>query len=217
MSQSQRHSETYPRENWWGEATSHNSQDDTDVEAGDYGVGDGPENNPGVAGTWHPNANDPNEIIAFKLLRDTGTMLCAATLFGDPDRGWSAHAAAEGIEFTPGHDPAAHHTENREVELSEPAVRPPTETVRDQRHRVRVNEEVGYLTGGHSTAVVMKDRSLEEFIAVVNLWLEGRNTDVPDGIKRDARDLAYRRKREGKTRDVDVLSEIVRFVREETL
>ena len=217
MSQSQSHSqsETYPRENWWGEATSHD--DDPAVDAGEYGVGDGPENNPGVAGTWKPNPNDPNEIIAFRLLRDTGTMLCAATLFGDPDRGWSNHLAAEGIQYAPGHDPLAMHTERHAVELSDPAALPPTETVRDQRFRVRMNEETGYLSNGHSTACVLQDRSIEEFIAVLNLWLGGRNTDVPDSIKRDARNLAYRRKREGDCRDVDVLAEVVEFVREETL
>jgi len=106
--------------------------------------------------------------------------------------------------------------ENREVELSEPELRPPTETVRDQRHRVRVNEEVGYLSGGHSTGVVLQDRSLEEFIAVLNLWLEGRNTDVPESIKAEARDKAYRLKREGEHRDVEILSEIVEDVRSAT-
>ena len=217
MSQSQSHSETYPRENWWGDATSHDEPDEGDSAAGDNGVGDGPNANPGPGGTWSPDPNDPNEIIAFRLLRDTGTMLCAATLFGDPDRGWGSHLEAEGIQYAPGHDSLAMHHERREVELPDPAARPPTETVRDQRHRVRVNEETGYMTGGHSTAVVLQDRSLSEFIAVLNLWLEGRCQFVPDSIKRDARDLAYRRKRAGDTRDVDVLTEVVAFVREETM
>lgn len=208
-------SETYPRSNWWGEATSH--EEEPAVEPGEYGVGDGPGENPGVAGTWKPDPNDPNEIIAFRLLRDTGEMLCAATLFGDPDRGWSSHVGAEGIQFAPDHDPLAMHTERRAVELSEPAARPPTETVRDQRHRVRVNEEMGYMSGGHSTACVLQDRSIDEFVSVLNLWLTGRGKFVPDSIKRDARDLAYRRKREGEMRDVDILTEIVEFVREETV
>ena len=213
MSQSQ----TYPRENWWGDATSYDEPAEEDSDAGDYGVGDGPIQNPGPAGTWHADPNDSNEIIAHRLLRDSGRMLCAATLYGDPDRGWDSHLEAEGIQHAPGHNPLAMHHEQRAVELPDPGVRPPTETVRDQRHRVRVNDETGYMTGGHSTAVVLQDRSLSEFIAVLNLWLEGRNQFVPDSIKRDARDLAYRRKREGDSRDVDVLTEVVAFVREETV
>jgi hypothetical protein len=148
-------------------------------------------------------------------------MLCSETLFATP--------ALEGghIEqlcrflFEPAeewreHNPDAHHTSKREVELSEPCLRPPTETVRDQRHRVRVNDEVGYISGGHSTGVVLQDRSLENLIAIVNLWLTGRQADVPDSIKQDARDLAYSMKREGDDRDIEILSEVVEFVRTET-
>jgi len=64
----------------------------------------------------------------------------------DPPEAWKAH------------NPNAQHHENREVELTEPTIRPPTETVRDQRHRKRVNEEIGYISGGVSTGVVVKPR-----------------------------------------------------------
>ena len=214
-------SKSYPRENFWGEATGDQGDaDDRDQEAGDYGAGDDPENNPGVAGVWKPDPNDLNEIIAHRLLRDTAKMLCSETLFMTPALEGGHVEQLCRFQFEPAsewceHNSDAHHTENREVELSEPKLRPPTETARDQRHRVRVNEEVGYLSGGHSTGVVLQDRELGEFIAVLNLWLEGRNANVPDSIKADARDKAYRLKREGEQRDVEILSEIVEDVRTE--
>ncbi len=214
-------SKSYPRENFWGEATGDQEDTDADHVAGDYGTGDDPENNPGVAGIWKPDPNDLNEIIAHRLLRDTAKMLCSETLFTTPALEGGHVEQLCRFQFQDEeewceHNADAHHTENREIELSEPEIRPPTETVRDQRHRVRVNEEVGYLSGGHSTGVVLQDRSLEEFIAVLNLWLEGRNTDVPESIKAEARDKAYRLKREGEHRDVEILSEIVEDVRSAT-
>jgi hypothetical protein len=218
MSQSTE-SRGYRRDNFWGEITDYD--DEPEPAAGDYGVGDGSDENPGPAGTWHPDPNDINEIIAHRLLRDTAKMLCSETLFVTPALEGGQVEQLCRFFFEPAeewreHNPEAHHTENREVELSEPELRPPTETVRDQRHRVRVNDEVGYLSGGHSTGVVLQDRSLEEFIAVLNLWLEGRNADVPDSIKADARDKAYRLKREGKHRDIEILTDVVEFVRSET-
>ncbi len=216
MSQSKR----YPRHNFWGEATGDQEGEETDDrDAGDYGTGDTPEDNPGVAGVYKPDPNDVNEIIAHRLLRDTARMLCSETLFGTPalpgGRRQQLCAWLFDDELLE-HDPDAHHHANREVELTEPILRPPTETARDQRHRVRVNEEIGYLSGGHSTGVVLQDRGLEEFIAILNLWLEGRNTHVPDSIKADARDKAYRLKRDGEQRDVEILTQIVDDVRSGT-
>ena len=210
-------SDGYPRGNFWGEMTDYDDQPDQD--AGDYGVGDGPESNPGPGGTWKPDPNDPNEIIAHQLLRDTARMLCSETLFAAPALPGGRTQQLFAWLFDDDcleHDPGAHHHAKREVELTEPRVRPPMETVRDQRHRVRINDEIGYLTGGHSTGVVLQDRRLEELIAVINLWLTGRQTDVPDSIKQDARDRAYRQKREGDKRDVEIVADVVEHVRTET-
>jgi hypothetical protein len=186
----------YARHNWWG---------DTDTDA-DASVDDEDRADP----------NDPNALIAHELLLDTATMLCKTTLLEDP---WNGGRMAEAIalvldddpEFDGRHDQL--HRQNEEVELTEPCIRPPTETVRDQRHRKRMNEETGYITGGETTGVIIQDRPLEEFMSVVHIWLEGRRGELLDREKREARQLAARLKQQGELRDVDVLTKVVAYVR----
>jgi len=195
--QSSSESDSYPRHNFWGE-------EDANSDAAD-GVDD------------RADPNDPNALIAHELLLDTATMLCKTTLLEEP---WNGGRLAEAIALVLDDDPnfdGRHeqmHRENGEVELSEPCIRPPTETVRDQRHRKRMNEEMGYITGGETTGVIIQDRPLEEFMSVVHIWLEGRRGELLDREKREARQLAARLKQQGEMRDVDVLTKVVAYVRD---
>lgn len=222
-------SDGYPRTNYWGEMTDH--EDDRD--AGEYGVGDDPENNPGPGGTWHPDPNDQDRIIAKGILLETATVLCSTTLFETPclpgghvqqlcafqfcGPEWAEHEhdpenpPAEWLD----HDPDAQHHRNERIELTEPKVRPPTETVRDQRHRKRVNEEIGYISGGISTGVVVEPRPAHELAEVLDDWLDGRKDNVSEEIKQDARDKLYELKREGNHSDVDILTTVIAYVRSE--
>ncbi len=223
-------SDGYPRENYWGEMTDY---EDDDREAGDYGVGDGAEDNPGPGGTWRPDPNDQDRIIAKGILLETATVLCATTLFETPclpgghvEQLCAFHFCGPDLdEFDAeiddppaawkAHNPNAQHHENREVELTEPTIRPPTETVRDQRHRKRVNEEIGYISGGVSTGVVVKPRPAHELAEVLDDWLDGRKDNVSAEIKEDARDKLYDLKRAGEHSDVDILTIVIAFVRSE--
>ena len=223
-------SDSYPRYNYWGEETDY----DDDPDPGDYGVGDGAEDNPGPGGTWHPDPNDQDRIIAKGILLETATVLCSTTLFETPclPGGHVEQLCAflfEGpewqeFEFDPdeqppeawkAHDPTADHHRNREVELSEPKIRPPTDTVRDQRHRKRVNEEIGYISGGESTGVIVKPRPTNELAEVLDEWLDGRKDNVSEEIKQGARDKLYELKREGSSSDVDILTTVIAWVRNE--
>jgi len=205
----------YPRENYWGEMTDY---DDDDRDASDYGVGDGEGENPGPAGTWKPDPNDQDRIIAKGILLKTATVLCSTTLFETPalPGGQTQQLSAWLFEDEClDHDPNAHHHENREVELSEPEIRPPTESVRDQRHRKRVNEEVGYISGGHSTGVIVKPRPVNELADVLDEWLNGRKDNVSTEIKQDARNKLYELKRDGDHSDVEILTIVIAYVRSE--
>lgn len=168
-----------------------------------------------------PDPNDPNRHIAFQLLRDTAVMLCRTSLRDDPwNGGHLAEAIALVLDDDPDHDGRASvmHTSQTATELSDPKHRPPTETVNAQRYRVRVNDETGYLTGLEgTTGVVIADRPLAEFISVVNLWLEGRRTDMLDREKEQARQMALSLKTDQADNglsDLEILTKVVRSVRE---
>jgi len=51
-------------------------------------------------------------------------------------------------------------------------------------------------------------------MSVVQLWLEGRRTDMLESEKREARQLAARLKQQGELRDVDVLARVIESVRD---
>jgi hypothetical protein len=72
---------------------------------------------------------------------------------------------------------------------------------------------MGYISDGFSTGVIIQDRPLEEFMAVVDIWLEGRRTDMHDREKSEAREYAARLKKQGQHRDVDVLAKVIKEVR----
>jgi hypothetical protein len=140
-------------------------------------------------------------------------MLCSTTLRDDPDRGWTPHMIAEGIDDAPGHDPFATHHENQEVELTDPLVRPPTETARDQRYRKRINPEQGYISDGHSTGVWIQARPEEELLEVLREWLDGCHGELREQKRQQALEHARRLKRQGQKRDVEILEDVVRMVR----
>ncbi|WP_049980252.1 hypothetical protein [Halolamina rubra] len=190
-------SDGYRRDNWWGDA---------DIDADSR-----------VNAANRPDPNDPNELIAHRLLRDTASMLCKTTLLEEP---WNGGRLAEAIALVFDDDPdfdgrsQVMHYRQEPVELTDPEVRPPTATARDQRHRKRINREAGYISGGHSTGVLIQDRPLDAFMSVVQLWLAGRRTDLLESEKREARQLAARLKQQGELRDVDVLTRVIESVRE---
>lgn len=208
MSQSET-STPFRRDNFFGGS----DDDEPQVPPANYGVGDGPQNNPGPAGTWHEDPNKPPEIIAHKLLVEEATILCKTTLLESPDRGWQPHMDAEGIDAAPGHDPWAMHRENTERELSDPKIRPPSETVRDQRHRKRVEEFAGYISNAETTACWIQDRPEEEFLQIVREWLGACHGDLREWKRKQVMDFSRRLKCSGDLRDVHALERIVAMVR----
>lgn len=179
----------YRRDDWFGDDADSPS---IEHEAGEYGVGDGPTTNPGPAGEYRSDPNDPAAIVAFRILRKSATILCSRSQ-DEPDD-LDLHDA-------PG-----------EVELSEPIARPPTDTVRGQRHRVRVNEEYGYLSGGHSTGCIIKDRPAEDFLAVVDEWLTSA-VHLPPSRREQLRNEAASLKHGGEVHDVEIMRRIVEEAR----
>lgn len=203
----------YRRDNYWGKTE---ADERPERDPGDYGVGDGPESNPGPAGTWHPDPNERHKIVARWVLRGDATMLCRTTLLDDPDRGFQNHLDAEGIESAPNHDPLAMHTERQEVELTDPEVRPPTETAKEQRHRCRLNTEMGYISGvGRSTAVWIQDREKEKFLDCIREWLATCHSDLRGYKHKQTIDFAKRHKCRGEKRDVEIMEFVVQKVAED--
>jgi hypothetical protein len=173
------------RDDHWGATEDANGDRQDGVDAGAYGVGDGPGNNPGPAGVWKPPANDPNEVIAHQLLRAFATIICKRTV----------------------------DEEGRMVELTDPCIRPPTDTVRDARFRKRFNPETGYISGGESTSVTWAPMATDDLLELVDLYLEGRHGDLLDHQKESARELAYRQKKQGDLSDYRIMSNVVEHVR----
>jgi hypothetical protein len=170
--------------------------------------------------------NNPNEIVAHQLLRETGTMLCASTLFDDPglEGGQTAELFVwlddEDVDF----DPLALHTENKPVGLTDPAVRLGQHDTHSslvgewgtERHRKRFNPETGYLSGDETTKVIIQDRSVAEFMSVVENWLRGQQRELRDCEIEESLNLARRLKKntqQNGMRDVDILTRVVEKVR----
>jgi hypothetical protein len=189
----------YPRENWYG---------DYEATRGSSDVDDQEKADP----------NEPAKIVAFNLLRQSGTALCATTLKDEP---WNGGRMAELFawcfdgECIDGHAEALHHA-NEEVELSDPAVRLGIQSKFEyragefgaERFRKRVNEETGYLSGGETTAIIWQDRPVEDFMAVVDIYLSAR-PNVRDSEKEVARGLAHHLKTERRMRDLDIMERVV--------
>lgn len=193
------------RDNWWGDDV-----DDTDdTDSGGHAV---PQEGP------PPDYDrDLAEWKAHSILVDSSTKLCGQTHRGAPDRGWTPHMNAEGIDEAPGHDPWATHHEKRKLELTEPAIRPPTDSVRDQRHRKRYNEETGYISGGLSTWVELEDKPRQEFMQIVEACLGHWQVSesLSDSDVDRLREKARRLKRDQETSDRDILTRLILDVLDE--
>jgi len=200
------------REDWWGDPRDDSEQVENSTD------------------TERTDPNDPAEIIAHKLLRETATILCAETYSGEP---WNGGRLAEQFAWLDGdHDNfernhAVHHT-NRAIELTDPAVRlgqhdPDSSLVGEwgcERHRKRINAVTGYITGNETTSVLIQDRPLAELMVVIEQWLRGvaargnsglTESDVQETLDM-ARGLKKNTHRNG-MRDVDIMAKVVSKVR----
>lgn len=194
------------------------------ADQGHYGHGDGDTDEAdcddrewGGAHSFTTGTSKP-EHLAHRLMRSAARLLCAATLFGTPDRGFQPHVDAEGIEHAPNHDPEAMHHERGEVELTDPLHRVPQEMPEQwgsadfgQRlHRVRKNPQTGYLSGGESTAIYIADVSKQEFASIVDIYLSMQG--LPPKQESKYREFAMSKKRDGDMRDVDILEQLIAAV-----
>jgi len=205
----------YATYNWFG--------DNDDQEESYDDPEDNPERNPGVGGTWRPDPNDPAEIVAHQILRETGTLVCARTLY---EPAWNGGRMAECFawlfedELIDGGQEALHH-ENRAVPLTDPAVKLPKRTAGDrpdtgcERYRRRYNPETGYLNGGETTASVLQRRPCEEFMEVVDeyLGLQPFFDDEIEDLRQYARRLKGQQHHNGMN-DEEILSRVIERVRD---
>ena len=199
--------ELVDRNNWWGE-----SDDDTLDENTDHDRVD---------------PNDPAEIIAHKILRETATVVCATTLLDSPK---PPTRTAELFAFLDGEtwDKYALHTENESIELTDPTIRlgqhaPDSTLVGEygcERHRKRYNPETGYITGGETTGVLIQDRPRDELLSVIENWLRGVAARGDNGIREGDVDegLVYAERLKENAhhngfRDVDIMAKVVSKVR----
>lgn len=166
---------------------------------------------------------DVEEVIAHRILRESATMLCAETLWGDPYNGgrlaelWALVFEDEVIDG----QGWKLHVENEEVELTDPLYPLPkrasdtfgTRDYGQYRHRARKSPDTGYLTMGETTGVVIQDQSEEDFLDTVRNWLVGRGSDLTDNQRDDVMQYARRLKRGGDLRDTDIMTKVVEKVR----
>lgn len=167
---------------------------------------------------------DVEEVIAHRILRETATMLCAETLWGEPYNGgrlaelWALVFDDEVID---GRGDKLHIT-NKEVQLSEPLFPLPkrasetfgTRDYGQYRHRARKNPETGYLSMGETTGVVIQDQPEDQFLDTVRNWLVGRCGDLSRQEQHEILQYAKRLKRGGDLRDKDVMTKVVQKVRQ---
>jgi hypothetical protein len=206
----------YATHNWFGD------DDDPDEEAYDDPE-DNPDRNPGVGGHWRPDPNDPAEIVAHQVLRETGTMVCATTLYDPPWRGGRMAELFAWLfedELIDGGE-GAMHRENRPVELTDPDIKLPKRTPGTrpdagcERHRRRYNPETGYINGGETTASVIQRRPCEEFMEVVDeyLGIQPLFGDEVEDLREYARRLKGQQHHNGMD-DEEILSRVIRKCRE---
>ena len=186
----------------WSETEFYDTVEDRDRETGPTGHDEYP-------------GTDRLEWVSHDILKQTARLLCATTLFGTPDRGWTPHMAAHGIPDAPDHESTAMHHERRELELTEPRVamgktRGDAWGHREYGytgHNERVTPETGYLSGGESTGVVIADRPTEEFLAVVDLVVSAHCLRPAEAD--EVRTWAKKQKAAGEDRDVDILAGVL--------
>ena len=161
------------RGDWWGETDEVESNQD----AQSIAMVHERDRDWGVHHSFKP-PQDRDAIVAFGLLRKSGTMLCGEQLHIPS---WQGGDLAEAIALVLDDDPEFDGYgeslrlayENKQVELTEPSIRPPSDTVRDQRHRKRYNPETGAISGTKlGTWCELKDRSAEELFGIVETAIE---------------------------------------------
>ena len=192
------------------------SDDETEETANDDYVAHGQGDEWGVHHDF-VEGSSKHENLAHRYLSSVARLLCARTLFGAPDRGHEPLFAwlLDDEELVDEHDPSALHSMKREVELSDPQLHIPR-SMPDQwggvdfgqyRHRRRLNEETGYISGGESTGIYLADSPEPLFMEAVNLYLMGQN--FMERRAEELRSYARSLKREGQLRDVDILERVI--------
>lgn len=202
------------RENFWGDDLSASTEDEDEDPDRDYGRHH----------RFKP-AQDKDAILAHRLLRESATMLCGETLRSAPYNGGRLAELVAWCfddECIDGREEAMHHSVEQ-VELTDPQAHIPRAASAEfgtcdsgqYRHRARVNEETGYLSGhGGSTHVVIADRPTDEFMAVVDVAIR-----LFDPIPREARNVRNRAKSmkcdpSGK-HDTEIMRDVVGWLRQE--
>lgn len=199
----------YAPENWWyDQLGEHPGYQDDDAD---------PDRDYGQAHSFLPGKTY-EEYVAHDILRRTGRLLCATTLLDPPDLPGGRMRQLFAWLFEDEHlehDPTAMHHANAEVELSDPEVRvaksAPGEwgftDYRQSRHRKRVADESGYISGGESTGVLIADRPLPAFMDIVDVVLALSN--LPPKQQTEVRQFARSAKQAGDEKDVDILAKVL--------
>ena len=199
------------RSDWWGE---------TDESNRDPADGATPDERDRDWGLHHhfKGPQDRDAIVAFGLLRKSGTMLCGEQLHIPA---WQGGDLAEAIALVLDDDPEFEgherslrlNYENKETELTEPSIRPPSETVRDQRHRKRYNPETGAISGTKlGTWCELQDRPAEELFEIVDVAIEIYDPLASEAD--DALDIAKRLKHDPNgPGDHAIMTAVVRYLR----
>ena len=198
------------------ELPGYEEDDETEETANDDYVAQGQGDEWGVHHDF-TDGTSKYESLAHDCLRSVARLLCSTTLFKAPDRGLEPLFAwlLDDEDLVEEHDPYALHSENREVELTDPELHIPR-SMPDQwanvdygqyRHRRRVNEETGYVTGGESTGVYIADSPEPVFMEAVEIFLIGQ--DFMERREQELRGYARSLKREGQLRDVDILEKVI--------
>lgn len=175
------------------EQTTHSSPYPRENYWGD--LDDGPaEHHPA---TEHRDPNDPVERVAVQLLRETATVLCARSL----------EEADAAIELT---EPQLYIGQSSRDESA------PGE-YGQQPARRRYNPETGYISGGETTATVLSDRPEGQFCEIVDAWLEYLGSRLPEAHRDALATHARRLKRGGEHSDVEIMTRLVRRVRDDDI
>lgn len=199
------------RGDWWG---------DTDESNRDPAEGTTPKERNRDWGTHHrfKSPQDRDAIVAFDLLRKSGTILCGEQLHIPS---WQGGDLAEAIALVLDDDPDFDgygdslpiSYENKQVELTEPSIRPPSEMVGEQRHRKRYNPETGAISGTKlGTWCELKDRPAKELFDIVETAIE--IYDPLPGETDGALEIAKRLKHDpGGPNDHAIMTAVVRYLR----
>lgn len=212
-------SDGYARHDWWGDGT---ETDTTTTQPGDRGARDFATTRDAGSAHEFTEGTHKAEWLAHKILKESGTLICARTLLDDPYAprsavliGWLEGAPTDAVTG----DPGALHDQRGEVALTEPVVRLPAQAsdgsravvaAANGRHRARVNDASGYIAG-EGTGALIQDRPAGEFMDVIEDLLARAAFELGASAseRRALRERARRLKRSGEWRDVDIVEAIL--------